>query len=135
MVDGHRIYTIECINAFLLDPLIYVVRLEQRQHFPSLFAYLRDHKVKVAHDIKNFACQLDLYLDSHNLIRSRGRIQYANMGDDAKAPYLLPPHSHVTTLIVRHHHVNNHHCRVHTLGTDPSALLHTEGLSSPKIPA
>ena len=82
---------------FSLEPLIYVVRLKRRHHFPSLFAYLQDHKVKVANDIKNFACQLDLYLDQHNLIRSRGHIQHANMVDDAKTPYLLPPQSYMTS--------------------------------------
>ncbi|XP_066963166.1 uncharacterized protein [Macrobrachium rosenbergii] len=100
---------------FPLDPLLYLIRLAQQQHYPGLVAYLFNSNLKVSADIKNFAFQLNLSVDQQNLVRTKGRIQYANLKETAKSPYLLPPQSHLTTLIIRYFHVLNHHCGVSVL--------------------
>ena len=100
---------------FPLDPLLYLIRLEQSQQYPNVIAYLKDRNLNVSADIKNFVYSLNLYLDENNFIRARGRIHNANLGESAKFPYLLPPKSHLTKLIVRYLHINNNHCGVSVL--------------------
>ena len=100
---------------FPLDPLLYLVRLEQQQHYPSVIAYLNDDNLNISVDIKNFVYNLSLYLDEYGLVRAKGRIQHAHMEESAKYPYLLPPRSHLTTLIIRYFHVLHNHCGVSVL--------------------
>ena len=100
---------------FTLDPLLYLLRLEQLQQYPNVIAYLKNPNLNVSADIKNFVRSLNLYLDVNNLARARGRIQNANLSDSARFPYLLPPKSHLAKLIVRYLHINNNHCGVSVL--------------------
>ena len=48
--------------------------------------------------------QLDPFLDSHSVLRLRGRIKRADVPYDLKHPVILPKKSHITELIIRHYH-------------------------------
>ena len=100
---------------FPLDPLLCLVRLEQQQHYPNVIVYLHNPNLKVSADVKNFVFSLNLYLDKYNLVSAKGRIQHANLRETAKLPYLLPPRSHLTTLLITYYHVLHNHCGVSVL--------------------
>ena len=48
--------------------------------------------------------RLDPFLDSDDMLRVGGRLQRAHVPYDLKHPIILPRKSHITELIVRHHH-------------------------------
>ena len=48
--------------------------------------------------------QLRMFVDDKGLLRCGGQIHNAPLSELARFPYLLPPHHHLTTLIVKHMH-------------------------------
>jgi len=56
--------------------------------------------------------QLRLFVDDKGLLRCGGRIHNAPLSELARFPYLLPPHHHLTTLIVNSTHVLVSHAGV-----------------------
>ena len=48
-------------------------------------------------------------MDRDGVLRVGGRLQGATMGYSMKHPIILPKRTHVTNLIIRHHHENIHH--------------------------
>ena len=48
--------------------------------------------------------QLDPFLDEDGVFRDGGRIRNALVPYEIKHPVILPSKSHITTLLVRHHH-------------------------------
>ena len=53
--------------------------------------------------------KLDPFLDADRILRVGGRLRRASLTDDIKFPIILPRHSHVTKLIVKHFHERTHH--------------------------
>ena len=49
------------------------------------------------------------FLDHHNLLRVRGRLEHSSLDPVAKHPYILPRHSALTTLIIRDAHERTLH--------------------------
>ena len=56
--------------------------------------------------------QLDLFLDSYGILRSRTRLQDAMVSDYIKCPILLPRDSHFTKLLIRDTHLRLCHAGV-----------------------
>ena len=50
--------------------------------------------------------KLQLFLDDNNLIRCNARLQYSDLLDSTKYPILLPRSHPITSLIIRHNHLN-----------------------------
>ena len=77
-----------------------IVLLQSVQQF-----YYRDILSKIKDKAKSkrpaIIQQLSLYLDDDDLIRCRGRLQYAQLPHNTKFPILMPKESHLSTLIVR----------------------------------
>jgi len=48
--------------------------------------------------------QLDLFLDSDEVVRCQGRISNADLPSSSKTPILLPSHSHFTNLLIQQKH-------------------------------
>ena len=80
-----------------------IVLLQSVQQF-----YYRDILSKIKDKAKSkrpaIIQQLSLYLDDDDLIRCRGRLQYAQLPHNTKFPILMPKESHLSTLIVRATH-------------------------------
>ena len=53
--------------------------------------------------------KLDPFVDQDDLIRVGGRIRRANVLIDLKHPVIIPPKSHLTELLIRHHHLKVNH--------------------------
>jgi transposase InsO family protein len=52
---------------------------------------------------------LDLFIDSHGIIRIGGRLTNADLPYEAKHPVLLPKSDHLVNIIVKHYHLRNCH--------------------------
>ena len=107
-----------------LDPVVALVYHEQRQHYPTLYAYLTTESTtqtpearrrRTPKEIKLFADQLGLRIGTGGLIESRGRIDNAHLPTCTQTPMLLPPRSLLTAMIIRDLHEKHHHCGVSTL--------------------
>ncbi|XP_071477128.1 uncharacterized protein [Diadema antillarum] len=53
--------------------------------------------------------RLDPYLDDDGIIRVGGRIDRANISSEIKHPIILPRRSHISKLLILHHHQRTHH--------------------------
>jgi hypothetical protein len=58
--------------------------------------------------------RLDPYLDEHGLIRVGGRIRRADVGREMAHPVIIPRHSHMTQLLIRHFHERTAHSGAET---------------------
>lgn len=74
------------------------IRYFQEKYFEKELQYLQSDK-KVWRP--SLVSQLDLYLDESRIIRSRGRLQNANMPESAKFPILIPKYSVLAKLIIQ----------------------------------
>ena len=52
---------------------------------------------------------LDLFMDDHNLLRCKGRLQNVSFPWDTIHPILLPNNSSATRAFIRYLHISNHH--------------------------
>ena len=99
-----------------MKPLLILVRLAQKEHYPTLINYLREDGVQpVSRDLVNFANQLGLYLDKFDLIRCHGRVEHSPLSLYSKDPVLLPPKSALTNQITLNIHETHHHAGVNTI--------------------
>ena len=68
-----------------LRPLSILVNLGQKEHYPTLYRYLKgENPPHVSKDIVNFCNQIGLYLDEHDLIRCHGRVENSALSLSAK---------------------------------------------------
>ena len=58
---------------------------------------------------KSSLYKLDPFLDEYEILRVGGRIRHASFSDNLRHPVILPKHSHVTDLVVRHFHARAQH--------------------------
>ncbi len=70
----------------------------QRQHFGDVIQSI--HKDKM----NNLKSQLGIFIDKDGLLRCRGRLDNADVSDEAKTPLLLPKQDTFTQLIVERVH-------------------------------
>ena len=97
-----------CVN----EARIYLIKIQQKLYFSEEISYFSMGKPSfLPNRIKN----LNLFLDSDLLIRSRGRLdQCAYLSKDVKNPILLPRESYLTELIIMHFHLACMHLGVGT---------------------
>ena len=88
---------------------INLLKFEQFKHFPNEVNFL-NKKSEVA---PNRVRDLNLFLDEHGLLRSRGRLAKSTHCDyNVNNPLLLPKSSHVTKLYIKYFHEKNMHLGV-----------------------
>ena len=86
----------------------YLVSLMQEEAFPLELGYLRDPKSTV--DTPNLVSQLNLFLDKHGIIRSKGRIdKNIDLKYHVVNPVLMPKHHHLTKLVIYFAHCKTMH--------------------------
>ena len=93
--------------------LTHAVRVEQRRHFGKDVSCLEKNKSLPPSSTLR---QLVPFLDADGLLRITGRLVNAETTSDAKHPLILPSNSHLTSLLVKWYHQQNHHAA-------PSLLL------------
>ncbi|XP_063878734.1 uncharacterized protein LOC135110395 [Scylla paramamosain] len=52
---------------------------------------------------------LDPFIDKNGIMRVGGRLRFSNLTDESKHPVILPKTSHITQLIICHHHKRTNH--------------------------
>ena len=70
------------------DPLEALIYQEQRQHTPSLYAYVTNTNTKVTPDIKETARQLNLIF-VNNTLCCKGRVEKSDLDEHTHTPYFL----------------------------------------------
>nr|XP_039271502.1 uncharacterized protein LOC120345955 isoform X3 [Styela clava] len=120
----HKLRKVDCANNLEVENLSIsekvIIRCLQQIHFSEEIEQLQScavsgaildrAKIKIRNKLSRSSIyKLDPYIDEDGLIRVGGRIGRANMPMDCKHPLLLPRHSHVTNLIIRHFHMKVHH--------------------------
>ena len=88
---------------------------EQKKYYGDIISYLKGEVMKPG---KSIPKQLDLFIDSEDLVRCAGRFKYANISYDIKYPILQPKESHLTTLIIQDIHKRMKHAGVLTTLTE-----------------
>ena len=85
----------------------YLVKNVQEKYYPNVIKYLKgDTNISVP----VIVAQLNLFVDTDGVIRSRGRIQKSTfLSYDAKNPVLIHQKSHLTRLLIRYAHFNCKH--------------------------
>jgi hypothetical protein len=87
----------------------YWLKLEQERHFSDVLHFLPSSQKEPPPLVRN----LNLFTDSDNIIRSRGRLdKCVSLSYDVKNPILLPRDSFLTLLIVRDFHERIKHLGV-----------------------
>ena len=88
------------------------IKEEQHNHFANEIIFIKniENKIKTKkNEAGNLVKQWSLFLDKKELLRCRGRFEYAEMSYDAKYPIILPKNSHLTTLIIADRHLSLNH--------------------------
>lgn len=67
------------------------------------------HKVRRNLGVSKTLVSLSPFLDAHDLLRVRGRLQNSNLSFNQKHPIILPKHHHLTDLIIKDAHLNTLH--------------------------
>jgi len=79
-----------------------IVQRTQQHYFSDLIKMLKNQSVISPPSL----AQLAPYVDEKGIIRVGGRLRFSDASHDAKHPILLPRSSHLTDLIIRHHHLS-----------------------------
>ena len=87
---------------------VYLLQIMQKQSFPEELEFLKNSKLfKTVPDLVN---NLNLFLDSNNLIRTKGRISKSHKLDfDLANPILLPKFHDLSKLIIKYSHLSCKH--------------------------
>ena len=95
-----------------LNPTDYWMKHIQQKEYPKVYQYLKSRSEGASPEtlrvyslrspIKQFVKDLGLFLDRSGIIRSHNRLRYSLYHDEDQI--LLPPKSHVTTLLILHVH-------------------------------
>ncbi|XP_054762932.2 uncharacterized protein LOC129269456 [Lytechinus pictus] len=83
-------------------------RLLKSHRVDRLNNRVNSRKVKVLKQSSNLQ-KLDPFLDDQDIMRVGGRISRADVSIETKHPVILPRHSHLSVLLIRHHHEKVNH--------------------------
>ena len=94
------------------DPVLaatnYLIRLMQDEVFPLEVKYLNHSNSAL--EVPPVVKQLNLFLDDHGIIRSKGRIdKIVDLKYNVVNPILMPKDHHLTRLIIYHAHCTSRH--------------------------
>lgn len=84
---------------------LFIIRLVQTEAFSSEIKTLRECK----EDKANKLHKLSPFVDEHGVLRVGGRLTRSSLHPHVKHPAILPKASHVSSLLIKHHHEKVHH--------------------------
>lgn len=82
---------------------IFIIRLVQEDSFAEAIQKLK-HQKEYPLSKHNKLHQLNAFLDENNILRVGGRLSKAALHHDVRHPAILTKKSHVSSLLVKHHH-------------------------------
>ena len=86
----------------------YLLKVMQEEAFPLELSYLKNRDS--SGEIPSLVSQLNLFLDSHGVIRSKGRIdKNIELKYDVVNPVLVPKQHHLTRLLIYYSHCKSLH--------------------------
>lgn len=86
---------------------IFIIKLVQEEAFTEDIQKIKQKKDTL--NKRNKLHQLNAFLDENNVLRVGGRLSQSALHHDVKHPAVLPKRSHVSALLVKHHHERVHH--------------------------
>ncbi|KAJ8375844.1 hypothetical protein SKAU_G00064240 [Synaphobranchus kaupii] len=87
---------------------IFIMKLAQEDAFAEEIQKIKFQKEDTLNK-HNKLHQLNAFLDKNNVLRVGGRLSQSALHQDVKHPVILPKKSHVSALLVKHHHEHVHH--------------------------
>ena len=112
-------------NILMQDAKLYWLKYEQRLHCQAEYQYLTN---PISSNVPTTVKNLNLFLDSENVIRCKGRLDKSELSYDVRNPVLLPRFSFLTDLFVWDAHYRCLH-----MGTESTLnFLRKSGLWLPK---
>ena len=82
------------------DQCIHAIQYAQRTAYKDIIGCIKKGKSN------DMISKLQLFLDDNNLIRCNARLQHSDLPDSTIYPILLPRSHPITSLIIRHNHLN-----------------------------
>ena len=114
-VTGHvlKFLKVKFMPNLELTPETYWLRHVQSVHFSDTHDILSGKLTKPRMNLSRKRIDdLNLYLDNHGIIRSRGRIDHADIRSYGQDPILVSGQAYVIRLYIQHVHEHNHHSGV-----------------------
>ena len=99
--------TVSHKNLFV-EAIRLVIETDQREHFPEVFDYFSNPNLGSA-SIPPLVAQLNVYLDSHGLLRVKCKFKKWYVSQNENFPILLATSSHLTKIIVLDTHIQLAH--------------------------
>lgn len=91
------------------DAELTIIRMVQKSAFCDEIQRLRQQKEIESNNSTNKLHRLNPFLDEHGILRVGGRLVHAALHPHVKHPAILPRHSHISTLLIRHYHEQVYH--------------------------
>lgn len=87
---------------------LFIIKLVQEDAFAQDIQKLKLQR-ELTPKKHNKLHKLNAFLDTNNVLRVGGRLSHSALHHDVKHPAILPKKSHVSALLVKHHHELVHH--------------------------
>ena len=87
---------------------IFIIKLVQEEAFAQDIKKIQQQKTNSLNK-QNKLHHLNAFLDKNNVLRVGGRLTRSALHYDVKHPAILPKKSHISALIVKHHHERVQH--------------------------
>ena len=97
--------------------IVHVIKTEQHKYFPEIFSYFGSTSKNVK-DIPNIVNQLNIYPDTHGLLRVKSKFSRWNNDLSHRFPVLLPKNSLLTKMIIMDFHERLFHAGCYRLLTE-----------------
>lgn len=91
------------------DAELTIIVIVQRAAFSKEIQSLKCKKEITAKDKANRLHRLSPFLDEGGILRVGGRLEHATLHPHIKHPAVLPRTSHISTLLIKHHHQQVQH--------------------------
>lgn len=89
------------------DMQIFIIKLAQEDAFAEEVQKIKQQKEHTLS--KHKLHQLSPFLDENGVLRVGGRLSQSALHRDVKHPVILSKKSHVSALLIKHHHEHVHH--------------------------
>lgn len=85
------------------DTEIFIIKQAQREAFAEEIQKIRSQRESTLHK-RNRIKQLNAFLDKADVLRVGRRLSQSTLHHEVKHPAILPKESHVSALLIKHHH-------------------------------
>ncbi|XP_073667523.1 uncharacterized protein [Paramisgurnus dabryanus] len=86
-----------------------IIKMVQQSAFYDEIQRLQQQKEIESNNSTNKLHRLNPFLDEHGILRVGGRLAHAALHPHVKHPAILPQHSHISLLLIKHYHERVYH--------------------------